>query len=290
MLAGLRVEWAANHDELAMLHHELAHPDAMHVPQDLWETRWSDLPEHDGLIASPCCQGHCDARGPERPWHDTSRGTANALIRYMRHNRPAFFVVENVPEFMRWHRFPGWRDAMRRCGFTLSTYVLDAADFGVPQHRERLFIVGTRSRSPIQLHFERRPHVPVSAILDPDDIGRWSRIDKPRRAARTLAQIARGRAEIGDRFLIPYYGSGSGLTGRATNRPLGTVTTVARYGFVDAARNRMRMLSVAEYRRAMSFRDDYPLPRQQAAAIKLLGNAVCPKQGAVVLSRVLEAL
>ena len=41
-------------------------------------------------------------------------------------------------------------------------------------------------------------------------------IDKPGRSQATLNRIARGRAQLKtDTFLIPYYGSGSGLTGRS---------------------------------------------------------------------------
>ena len=73
---------------------------------------------------------------------------------------------------------------------------------------------------------------------------------------------------------MPYYGSGSGLTGRSLERPLGTVTTRDRWALVDG--DRMRMLQPPEYRAIMGFPDDYVLPRQRNLAIHLLGNAVCP--------------
>jgi DNA (cytosine-5)-methyltransferase 1 len=86
--------------------------------------------------------------------------------------------------------------------------------------------------------------------------------------------VAAGRAKFGRRFVMPYYGSGSGLTGRSITRPLGTITTVDRWALVDG--DSMRMLTAAENRGAMGFPDDYRLPAQHRAAVHMLGNAVCP--------------
>lgn len=60
-----------------------------------------------------------------------------------------------------------------------------------------------------------------------------SPIAKPGRAVSTLDRISRGRTQHGDRFVMPYYGSGSGLTVRSLKRSLGTVTTLDRWALVD---------------------------------------------------------
>jgi DNA (cytosine-5)-methyltransferase 1 len=86
--------------------------------------------------------------------------------------------------------------------------------------------------------------------------------------------VAAGRRDVGARFVMPYYGSGSGLTGRPINRPLGTVTCKDRWALVDG--DRMRMLRVEEYRAAMGFPSDYALPATRHDAIRALGNAVPP--------------
>ena len=93
-------------------------------------------------------------------------------------------------------------------------------------------------------------------------------------AAKALRQIAAGRAAHGDRFLIPYYSSGSGLTGRSIHRPVGTITTRDRWAVIEG--DKMRMLAVPEARDAMSFPPSYVLPNVHRDAMHLLGNAVCP--------------
>jgi len=141
----------------------------------------------------------------------------------------------------------------------------------------------TRSKHPIQLALPRRRHVPAASIID-FDAGRWSAIEKPGRSAATLLRVQNGRRQFGTRFLAPYYGGGSGLTGRSLHRPVGTITTRARWSLIDG--DRMRMLTVDEQRKAMGFPDGYSLPSDIPQAIHMLGNAVCPP----VVRDVIEAL
>ena len=187
------------------------------------------------------------------------------------YHRPAVVVVENVPEFCAWSLFPAWRMAMEALGYTLAPHVVDAADHGVPQHRTRLFLVCTRSARPLMLDLPRLRHVGSAEVID-FSAGRWSPVDKPGRAAATLARVRAGRAAHGARFVTCYYGSERG--GRALSRPLGAITTRDRWAVIDG--DRMRMLTVDECRRAMGFPADYHLPAQHKEAVHMLGNAVVP--------------
>lgn len=208
-LAGCQVVWAANHWPDAVEWHSRNHQGAEHICQDLQQADWSQVPEHDLMLASPCCQGHSRARGRNSPQHDASRSTAWAVVSAAEYHRPSVVVVENVPEFTGWALFPAWQMAMQALGYTLAPHVLDAADHGVPQHRTRLFIVATRSRAPLMLQIPKRRHVAAAEFLD-FDAGRWSQIDKPGRSPRTLERIRNGRQRHGDRFLTAYYGREKG--------------------------------------------------------------------------------
>lgn len=271
--AGCRVVWAANHWQTAVETHAANHPEVEHLCQDLHQADWTQVPDHDLILASPACQGHTRARGKERPHHDATRSTAWAVVSAVECHRPALGVIENVPEFTRWALFPAWCSALHALGYSVSPHLVDAADHGVPQHRVRVFIALTQSKHPIQLALPQRKHVPASSIIDFAD-GRWSPIDRPGRSAATLARIDAGRKRYGARFLSPYYGSGSGKTGRCLSRPIGTITTKARWAVIDG--DRMRMVSVGESRDAMGFPGTYKLPSDAPTAIHMLGNAVPP--------------
>lgn len=215
------------------------------------------------------------------------RATAWAVVSAAECHRPQAFVVENVVEFADWTLYPAWCAAMHALGYALAPMVLDAADHGVPQNRERLIIVGTRSRYPIDLQLQRREHVPASSVID-FEAGTWSAVNKPGRAANTLARIAAGRRQHGARFLAPYYGSGSGRTGRSIHRPVGTVTTLARWAVVDG--DRMRMTTVRENCAFMGFPSNYQLPDSPVEALHMLGNAVCPPVATDIINALKEAV
>ncbi|MDP4074235.1 DNA cytosine methyltransferase [Acidovorax sp. A1169] len=274
-MAGCQVVWAGNHWQAAVDAHAINHPGTLHACQDLQQQDWTQVPQHDLLLASPACQGHSPARGKEKAHHDALRSTAWAVVSAAECHRPAVFVVENVPAFAAWTLYPAWCAAMNALGYALAPMVLDAADHGVPQHRLRLFIVGTRSAHPITLDLPRAAMATAADVID-FSAGRWSAIDKPGRSCNTLARIAAGRLRHGHRFVAPYYGSGSGETGRSLHRPLGTITTRDRWSVIDG--DRMRMLTAEECRAAMGFPAGYHLPADHKTAVHMLGNAVCPPQ------------
>ena len=280
-MAGVEVVWAANHWPEAVAIHASNHAGTEHACQDLHQTDWRTVPAHDLLMASPACQGHSKARGKEKPHHDALRSTAWAVVSAAEYHKPPFVIVENVPEFAKWALFPAWCSAMHALGYALSPMILDAADHGVPQHRRRLFIVGTRTDHPIELRMPEREHVGASNIID-FNAGRWSQIGKAGRSPRTMGRVAAGRQAFGSRFLTAYYGNEYG--GRSLSRPLGTLTTKDRYAVIDG--DRMRMLTVDENRQAMGFPASYKLPSGHADAIKMLGNAVVP----IVARDVIQAL
>lgn len=285
-LAGCQVVWAANHWRTAVDLHAANHPGAAHACQDLHQMNWRDVPAHDLMLASPCCQGFSKARGKAHgnPQHDASRSTAWAIVSAAEYHLPSFAVIENVPEFTRWTLYPAWCAAMAALGYCLTPMKVDAADHGVPQHRERLFIIAVRAKHPLMIRLNACAHVPASSFID-FNLGAWQPVDKPGRASTTLARIKVGRKVHGDRFIASYYGNERG--GRSIDRPVGTITTRDRHAIVDG--DRMRMFSAQECRAGMGFSDDYKLPPQHRMAVHMLGNAVAPPAACAVILAMLGA-
>ena len=142
-LAGVDVLWAANHWKSAVDVHAANHRDVIHSCQDLEQADWTKVPSTDLILASPACQGHSKARGKERAHHDATRSTAWAVVSAAEYHRPKAWIVENIPDFLDWDLYPAWAMAMEALGYFTAHHVVDAADLGVPQHRQRVFIVGT---------------------------------------------------------------------------------------------------------------------------------------------------
>lgn len=286
--AGCNVLWAANHWQEAVIWHKANHPNTVHQCQDLQQANFNLMPEHDLLLASPCCQGHSKARGKHNgnPQYDNSRATAWAVVSALEcHRQTKVAIIENVPEFLEWSLFPAWEMALNKCGFQVSPHIVDCADLGVPQNRVRLFIVCTRSKHPLKLVLPRFDHNSALSFIDINS-GRWSPVNKPKRASKTLERIANGRKQFGDLFVFSYYGNT--LSGRDIQRPIGTITTRDRWAVVKG--DMMRMLTADENLRAMSFPDSILRPKSNKLIVHLAGNAVPPMAATEVIQALYRAV
>lgn len=287
--AGCVVVEAINHWPVAVEWHSRNHPNVTHRCEDLTRFNPSRLAAFDILAASCACQGHSPARGVERgseedaQWDD-SRATAWSIVDCAEVRKPRGIVVENVPGYLKWRLFPLWQKALESLGYKLRVQVVCGSRFGLAQERERVIITASLNAQPEPIVLPELPMVTAADVIDMS-AGRWSKVNRPGRAAATLARIARGRAAHGERFTMPYYKSG---TCRAMNRPLGTITTRDRWAIVDG--DRMRMLRVEEYREVMGFPVGYQLPKGKGAAVHLLGNAIIPAVAAAGLRSVMEVM
>ncbi len=235
----------------------------------------------DLLLASPECRNHTCARGAA-PLDEPSRETALLTIEYARAFQPRWLVLENVIHMRPWSRYGELKDSLRELGYKLAEYVLNASDFGVPQSRRRLFLMGDRDRKP-EFDVPEQDQDPVAAKSILDDPGTWrmSPLFSPRRAKATITKAKRAFAalEEGTSFLLVYYGNDGSGGWQPLDRPLRTITTVDRFALVehDGDMWSMRMLQVPELKRAMGHGDDFKLPvGTRRDRIKLLGNGVCP--------------
>ncbi len=133
--AGVRVVFAANHSPTAVEYHRRNHPEVTHACQDLQQFPFEQLPKHDILLGSPCCQGHSRGRWRDRSY-DASRSTAWAIVSALEVARPGLAIVENVPEIRRWELFDVWLSAIRRLGYSVAAHNYDAAVMRMVQPSE----------------------------------------------------------------------------------------------------------------------------------------------------------
>jgi DNA (cytosine-5)-methyltransferase 1 len=239
-----------------------------------------DIGSIDILLASPECTSHTCAKGAS-PGSEKSRSTAFEVVRYAEAFKPRWIVVENVVHMRSWKRFDNWLTAIEQLGYHIRVQVLNAADFGVPQTRRRLFVMADTQAVPPLLTTTTNRRVPVSRLIESNSGFKYTPLLKKGRAKPTLARARRAMKTLGDdrSFLIVYYGSDGAGGWQRIDRPLRTITTVDRFGYVRPGDNghEIRMLQVPELKRAMGFPDDHLFTRgTRRDKIKLLGNAVCP--------------
>ena len=286
--AGVPVVWAANHWPLAVQTHQLNHPTAQHVCQDLRQADWTQLPEYEVLLAAPACQGHSTASQPRRrAYHDALRATAMAVIDCADITMPRACVIENVSAFTQWRLYDWWREGLERLGYQLDVRYVTASHFGVAQRRRRLFIIATRPG--VRVHdlvpsLEEPPFEPLLETAVPDHL--WTPVAKAPAGVRR--RIERSAERHGRRFLTQHTTDHYGVP---LHEPIRTITTApSHWNLVDG--DHYRALTGRELARGMGFPDTFTWPETATAAevTKGLGNSVCPPVGRVVVEAVAHAL
>jgi DNA (cytosine-5)-methyltransferase 1 len=245
------------------------------------------------ILASPECTAHTCARG-NGTRSEKSRRTAFQVLKFVRSFKPRWVVVENVIHMRSWRRYEEWLTKIQRLGYHYREQVLNAADFGVPQSRKRLFVLFDRKKQPPEI----RPSTKVRQKTVRNILhlnGRFPSVDlrTPKRAKPTLERAKRAMAEIGRHrsFLIVYYGTDGAGGWQTLDLPLRTVTTLDRFAYVRPVRggHKMRMLQVPELKRAMGFPSIFKLNHgTRRDKIRLIGNAVCPQVVSAIVRQLLK--
>jgi DNA (cytosine-5)-methyltransferase 1 len=245
----------------------------------------SSLGDIDLILASPECTNHSRAKGAaERS--EESKETAFEVIRFAKEFKPAWIVIENVVEFQSWERYKDLLEDLWRLNYFVKKVTLNAKDFGVPQSRERLFLLCSLSGIANEPVIKQDAIQPVSTIIDTSSKYQFSLLRKAGRAERTIQAADRAIATLGknEPFILVYYGSGRNGNGgwQSLDEPLGTITTLDRFAYVipGSKGHMMRMLQPEELKAAMGFSHDFKIDGiaglTRRNRIKLMGNGVCP--------------
>lgn len=96
----------------------------------------------DVLLAGPPCQGF-STLGNQNPTDERSR-LALSIDDWTAALRPKVVVVENVPPFLKSETWKRLTRRLERRGYDILTWILNAADYGSPQRRERAFTIATK--------------------------------------------------------------------------------------------------------------------------------------------------
>lgn len=164
---GKAFDVAINHDEAAIAMHAANHPGTRHVCESVWAVDPVELCAGRPVRLawfSPDCKHFSRAKGA-KPVEKKIRGLAWVAVRWAKRTRPRIIMLENVREFLDWgpltddnrpcparkgmtfRRFVG---CLRGLGYAVEWKVLNAADYGAPTHRRRLYLVARSDGQPIR--------------------------------------------------------------------------------------------------------------------------------------------
>ncbi len=134
------------------------------------------IPRHHILCAGSPCQPFSKA-GEQQGFDCPKWGDLFAhVLRVLKHHKPEYIILENVPNLERHDKGETWSQLKRdlqRAGYDIRTKHLSPHQYGIPQIRERVFIVGSRSGLTdfVWPQEAREPHLSINAVLDKDPKG-----------------------------------------------------------------------------------------------------------------------
>jgi DNA (cytosine-5)-methyltransferase 1 len=130
-----------------------------------------DIPDHDFLLAGFPCQPFSIA-GKQLGFADT-RGTLFFNIeRILEEKKPYGFLLENVSRLVTHDKGRTFKiiiDSLEKLGYTVYYKVLNTIDFGLPQLRKRIYIVGFKDKIHFQFPKPDGHKIALSEILEPEE-------------------------------------------------------------------------------------------------------------------------
>jgi DNA (cytosine-5)-methyltransferase 1 len=119
------------------------------VVKDVKDISKIELPEHDLLVGGfPCQSFSISAQNPPRLGYKDDKGRLFfEMIDVLRYKKPRFFIAENVKGILSANEkkaFPMILNEFEKAGYKVKYKLLNSSDYGVPQKRERVFIIGFR--------------------------------------------------------------------------------------------------------------------------------------------------
>ena len=236
----------------------------------------------DVLLTSPECTSHSIARGA-KPGTEKSRETAIGILPWLDAMSPRWLIVENVNRMKKWNRHNELVDTIEEAGYKVNDLYLNAADFGTPQSRKRMFLICDREGSVITADdlkaIHRRKRKTARQILAKEGTYKSNPLYKEGRATATIERAERAINKLGKGkdFIIVYYGSDYAGGWQTLDVPLRTVTTIDRFGLVTWQKGKpyLRMLQPDELLKAMGARGHTLDLGSRREKVKLCGNGVC---------------
>lgn len=257
-----------------------------HIFGDIKQVNENDVPDHDVLLAGFPCQPFSQA-GLKKGFTDT-RGTLFFDIeRILLAKQPKAFLLENVKQLKghdKGRTFQTIIDHLNKAGYKVFYEILKAKDFGVPQNRERIYIVGFLDHS-INFEFPKPTNLPtrVGDILD--DI-----VDEKYTISDKLWSGHKRRKELNK---LNGKGFGYSLFNKDSKY---TNTISARYYkdgseiLIEQENKNPRKLTPREAARLQGFSEEYVIPVSDAQAYKQFGNSVAVPVIKAIATEIKKAL
>ena len=308
--AGFNVIWANEFDKTIWETYEYNHKGTILDKRSITDISADEIPDCDGIIGGPPCQSWSTG-GSKRGLNDKRGQLFWDYIRILNAKNPKFFVAENVKGMLLGRygdALDNFKQAFKQAGeygYDLYFQLVNAADYNVPEDRERVLFIGIRKD--LNLHYIfPQPTTPVGHRVTLKDAIWDLRDAKPIPVGNGIEERRRQRGKIkNNEYLTGGFSSIYMSRNRVRDWDEVSFTIQAggrqapihpsapkmvsvgkdQHAFVAGKEHLYRRLSVREVARIQTFPDDFVfLYDNISTGYKMIGNAV-PVNLAYIVAR-----
>lgn len=257
-----------------------------HKPSgDITEIDENDIPSFDIILAGFPCQPFSNA-GLRKGFDDTRGTLFFDIARIVRHHKPSVVFLENVKGLRTHNKGQTYAvicDTLKQMGYNIHAKVLNAKNYGVPQNRERIYIVGFLENVDFKFPDSSSSDTLVGNILEDEVADKYTISDR-------LWDGHQRRKE-------KHIANGNGFGYSLFNRNSVYASTISARYYKDGSEiliaqdgKNPRKLTPREAARLQGFPDTFKIPVSDNQAYKQFGNSVAVPVIKAVASEIYAAL
>lgn len=245
--------------------------------RDIRDVKAIDIPDHDILTGGfPCQSFSILAQNPPRLGYKDEKGRLFfEILRIIKAKKPKILLFENVKGLLSANKgmaFKLFLKELEDAGYPCMFKVLNSKDFGVPQKRERVFIVGWKKSMNLEFSFPNPTHTnnetPLKIALEKSFDPKYFFSEKAVKGMKKSNRMTNGKMNKG--------------RAQDINLPCNTVTahlakvTLNGTDPVLLEGKKYRRFTPREVARIQSFPEKFKLIGSDSAQYRALGNAIPP--------------
>ena len=246
------------------------------ICEDIFAVNEKDVPDCDIIIGGFPCQGFSVAN-TKRNANDERNKLYKQLMRIINAKQPKFFLAENVKGIFSLAKGEVLKmilSDLKNMGYLVQAKVLNAADYGVPQLRQRVFIIGVRN----DIKYSYNYPLPTYSADGSNGLPKWINVGD----ALSILPDPDEPNNVPNHDYSKYKLRFNGYIGHRMIDPLKPAPTVTARGDDNGGvvvlhhPNNKRRMSCRELATVQSFPVDYVFHGTRSSVYRQIGNAVPP--------------
>jgi DNA (cytosine-5)-methyltransferase 1 len=255
---------------------------------DITEIEPVDVPDHDILTGGFPCQPFSTIGKRQGFKHPTQGTLFYDIVEILREKKPSSFLLENVKGLYSHDGGDTFKEIKKTLESELEYWVddqiLDSADYGVPQHRKRVYIVGFRKDVSLKPNFhfkwpeKNEEKVGIGQFVENGipgyTISKHLQKSYIYKKPDGRPQVIDSNSNFPVKTLVSSYHKIQRLTGT----------------FVKGGETELRLLSVNECKAIMGFPEDFKFPVSRTQMYRQMGNSVAVPVVEKIAAQMVETL